>query len=438
METYHIQVIELLSLGKSSDGAHQMKVFITQNDTLGTYILDIDEFTFLEMEALKPLDGGRARLSLYPKWDPYRNAYYSSIVRTGGFPRETLYFACSEAYIEQIKQIRHNRLPAGNSDMRQQDREEEGGLIPPRNPLLPQLYARAPRMVNVLLVGFILLAVLLIPYQSQADPARVLDGQADSAQGAGTEPASKEPSTAAQALDGVKAPVTPQRFMSGAGIAGKEVPDPAAQVRRQIQPAKDQKNYVVIDLDEKKKLFGLPKSYVALTFDDGPSRFTQKIVDILTEHKVAATFLFIGENAQRNPEAVIYASDHGMSIGDHSWDHQQMTKVAPTDQGRNLSRTAELLESLTHKSVTLFRPPYGDINDELFATARQLHLKTLMWNRDPEDWNHKKPEDILQYFHGVASAGGIYVLHEDKNTVEALPAILDDLQGKNLKFAIFD
>lgn len=64
-------------------------------------------------------------------------------------------------------------------------------------------------------------------------------------------------------------------------------------------------------------------------------------------------------------------------------------------------------------------------------------MKTLLWNRDPEDWNAKKPEGILRYFHEVEAAGAVYVHHEDKYTAGELPEIIEYLKDTNLKFAIF-
>ncbi|MNB97977.1 Bifunctional xylanase/deacetylase precursor [compost metagenome] len=148
--------------------------------------------------------------------------------------------------------------------------------------------------------------------------------------------------------------------------------------------------------------------------------------------------MFIGQNVEHNRGAVAYASEHGMAIGNHSWDHSsKLTKASPAEQAANLARTSKLLESITDTPVTLFRPPYGLINKSLISSAGGQQLKLLMWNRDPEDWNADRKEDILNYFHKVSASGGVYVLHEDRLTVEALPEIIGYLKEKNLKFAIF-
>lgn len=430
MVTYNIQVMELLSLGKTSDGGNQIKLVVTQEDRQAAYVIDIDEFTFLELEALQPLNGGRVRLSPYPKWDPYRNTYYSAIIRTTGITRDTLHFACSEEFIDQIKRIRQTDLPAVVID--EVGQGEDVVKLPQRRAAwLRRVSSRVPRMVHLLLILYGLLAVLPIPSKGMADPVHVLSEHIDTAKTAVATDDSKGSIVLAAESD---------RHGSDVSLAavGAEA-DPTSLMQAPSQPAVHQEkaDYEVMAIDGEKKFFGLPKNYVALTFDDGPSSFTQKIVDILTENKVAATFLFVGKNAERLPDAVTYVSEHGMPIGNHSWDHRVLTKDAPKDQSKNLSMTSSVIESLTHTSVTLFRPPYGAVNDDLVAAAKNQNMKTLMWNRDPEDWNAKKPEDIIQYFHEVEDSGGLFVLHEDKNTVEALPDIIKYLQGKNLTFVVF-
>ncbi|KAI7278317.1 hypothetical protein KC345_g6042 [Hortaea werneckii] len=183
--------------------------------------------------------------------------------------------------------------------------------------------------------------------------------------------------------------------------------------------------------------YSLPKGYVALSFDDGPSEYTRQIVDILQEHGVAANFLFIGQNADSHPAEVSYADEHGMPVGSHSWDHSDMTKNSGAENRSNLEQATRELEQNMQSAVTIFRPPYGAVNDELAAEAARQHMKLLLWNRDPEDWKADSAEQVIRYFHKTDPSGGIYLLHEKAVTVEALPDIIDYLKAKGLKFAIF-
>ena len=428
METYSAQVMELLSLGKTSDGVNRIEVVVTHEDRQAIHMIDIDEFTFVGLEAIKPLDGGRARLSPYPKWDPYRKTYYCSIIRSKDRFRETLYFhAARSSLIRSMRMWQAEPLPVViDGGAQDRGKRKMAGRRVTFPPFLRQFPVRVPRMAKLLVVMYGLSAVLSSPYEGKEDPIVNLSGQVVVAKAVEATDDYHESIVTASTRDAdmddviVPAPVVTEQLSTA-----------------MLQSDANEKDYEVVDIDGDKKFFGLPKNYVALTFDDGPSLFTNKIVDILRQNKIAATFLFVGKNAKRNPEAVVYASERGMSIGNHSWDHCILTKLSSEDQNKNLSRANSVLESLTGTSVTLFRPTYGSVNDDLVSSAKKQHMKTLLWNRDPEDWNAKKPEDILRYFHGVEASGAVYVLHENKNTVQALPEIIEYLKGKNLKFVIF-
>ncbi|MDI4649808.1 polysaccharide deacetylase family protein [Cohnella hashimotonis] len=441
METYSIQVMELLSLVRTSDGRHRIELGVAREDRQDTYEIDIDEHTYSELEALRPLDGGRARLSPYPKWDPYRQTYYSALIKTTSASRDTLYFACSEAYMEQVRRIlQAEPLPLATGGA---DRESRQGQ-PVRRlaPLLRRVAAQRSRLSALILL--LLCGAVAVLYVSAGGKADALPG--GEGRGAAAKPISvaapSAPTVPIASGDTLKDTATyADVHADDHGDAHAQVTaDPVAQTAQaqaSLQQGAKATGYVIVDIDEKKKFYGLPKDEVALTFDDGPSPLTKKIVDILTDHKIAATFLFVGKNAERHPEGVVYAHAHGMSIGNHSWDHSVLTKASAKEQSKNLSMTSDLLESLTKVPVTLFRPPYGAVNDVLASTAAKQRMKTLLWNRDPEDWNAKNAEDIIRYFREVESAGGVYVMHEDKHTVEALPAIIKYLKEKHLKFVIF-
>jgi peptidoglycan/xylan/chitin deacetylase (PgdA/CDA1 family) len=419
METYITQVMELLSLGKTSDGVNQITVAVSQEDRQAIYEINIDEFTYLGLEVLKPLNGDRIRLSPYSKWDPYRNTFYSSIIRTTEVSRDVQYFACSEAYINEIKRIRN--LPP----VPVEDRVEEPAQQ--WTQLLRQFSAHMPKILILSLVTIGLLIVLSITSKGNDDSANTFSGSFGVAMAGEKDDDFEAP----MVLTAISEPYKTETSVTAART------NPIVLSHVSDQPDSNYESFEVIDIDKEESFFGLPKEYVALTFDDGPSTLTKQFVDILTEQKVAATFLFVGQKVGPNRDAVIYASEHGMAIGNHSWDHSLLTKDTPQDQSESLSKTNSVLESLTHKTVTLFRPPYGAVNNKLVTEVKKLNMKTLLWNRDPEDWNAKKPEDIIRYFHQVEAAGGVYVLHENKNTLEALPAILKHLKEKNLKFVIF-
>lgn len=193
----------------------------------------------------------------------------------------------------------------------------------------------------------------------------------------------------------------------------------------------------LIELEAGLPYYSLPDGYVALTFDDGPSEYTKDIVDLLVEHEIGATFLFVGRHASRMPELAVYAEQNGMRVGNHSWDHHDLVLLSQKKMGSNIERSNKALEKIVDAPVTLFRPPYGSMDERLMDAVADMDMKLLMWNRDPKDWKARSAEEVVQYFRDTNPSGGIYVLHEKKVTLEALPAIIRILKKKELKFAVF-
>ncbi|MCC3372546.1 polysaccharide deacetylase family protein [Cohnella sp. REN36] len=462
MDTYSIVVIELLAIGRESDGRGRIELGMASPDRRSRLTLEIDGYTYRHLESLTLMAEGRMRLSPYVKWDPYRNTFYGTLVRTGDASRETLYFACSEAFKTQLEQIRTGReldAPSGDNENEKYGTSSTFSGVPPEprsQEAQPERSAAASRVARRrgspqtggrIAVRSVVLGVLLIGLCIWFASGRFGSGSARPEGHAGAMPA-RSSAEAAKAADLPADAISPKEAPANGTVqAAKFDPDtivPATSASDRTEPEassgsspEDSGGGEMIEIDGKESFYGLPKAYVALTFDDGPSAYTEKIVDILREHDVAATFLFIGQNVKKHPDAVAYASKHGMSIGNHSWDHSVMTKASREEQLDNLAKTSEIIESLTDIPVTLFRPPYGAIDDGLIASAKEQKLKVLLWNRDPEDWHAKRAEDILKYFREVKTPGGVYVLHEDKRTVEALPQIIEYLQKNRLKFAAF-
>ena len=170
--------------------------------------------------------------------------------------------------------------------------------------------------------------------------------------------------------------------------------------------------------------YSLPEGYVALTFDDGPSVYTKQIVDLLNEYDAPATFFFVGDHVNKYTDEVVYTSEQGHLIASHTNSHKNITKLSGAALDREIFDSIQQLEELTGETINLFRPPYGAISSNNKLLLSENNIKTVMWNRDPRDWEARSKDDILNYFFDVDPSGGIYILHENKYTLEALPEIL--------------
>jgi peptidoglycan/xylan/chitin deacetylase (PgdA/CDA1 family) len=425
-------MIELLSLEHEQSG-YQIEVGLTRDIGYARRMLNIDEFTYEQLNALAPYFGERMRLSLYPKWDPFRNSYYSTLIIMNQTFSETMYFACSEYYVSQLLQLKELDDPHVHEEIAVEP-------TPPSIPPARRLRKKSKKRIGRLALQSIVLASCLVIVLSLRiggqdmgmDRAEGLEGPS---LGAGAEGIETMVSLPFIPPIGKIATVPSQQDESDpTPEPSKPTPEPSAP---SAPPQEQTKRYEEIKLTGNKYTYSLPKGYVALSFDDGPSKYTKEIVDILVEHEVAATFLFVGNKVSRNVEAVQYASEHQMSIGSHSWDHSKMTDNGVNENQNNLAKANQALEQITQSPITIFRPPYGAINDKLAAKVTEQQMKVLLWNRDSEDWKRKTPEDVLQFVHRTDPSGAVYLFHEKKITVEALPAIIQYLQGKNMKFVIF-
>lgn len=187
------------------------------------------------------------------------------------------------------------------------------------------------------------------------------------------------------------------------------------------------------------------ESKVVLTFDDGPDPdWTPQILDILKAHRVKATFFLLGREAEDHPKLVRRIVDEGHEIGNHSFLHPNLAEVSDARTRLELNATQRLVESLTGRSTTLFRPPYdadshpADVAElEPIRIAQSLGYLTVLENVDPRDWQRPGAGEIVQRIKDQRALGSIVLLHDGggnrEQTVAALPQILDYLEERGDK-----
>ncbi len=181
---------------------------------------------------------------------------------------------------------------------------------------------------------------------------------------------------------------------------------------------------------------------VYLTFDDGPSVYTSQILSVLRQKGVAATFFVLGQNAAQHPSTVQQEHADGRGIGDHSWDHSDLTTLSPDQVRSELLSTADEIANLTGTRPTLWRPPYGYFNDTVTQIASSLGLSMRLWDVNPEDYTLPGTDTIVSRVVDNVSNGAIVLLHdgspgdnEDRSqTVAALPTIIDTLRSLGYSF----
>ncbi len=176
---------------------------------------------------------------------------------------------------------------------------------------------------------------------------------------------------------------------------------------------------------------------VAISFDDGPDpRWTPKILDILKGANVKAAFFLVGANAERYPKLVRRIVDDGHEIGNHTYYHPNLALCWPEHIRLELNATQLLLETITGRATTLFRPPYAaDTSPAQLSEltplqiAEDLNYLVVLESIDPQDWAKPGADIILRRVKQQRRDGSIILLHDaggDRSqTVEALPRILE-------------
>lgn len=556
MRPESLQTVELLSL-ESMHGRYAMKLGVGRDGGPAGAVpeleAELDEATFIHLQKLDPLSEGRVRLSLYAKYDPFRQTYFSSIVKLNKEGSRSYYFDCSAEFEAMLGGLRSGDMTSKNSMEPPHTGESSSVLLGvatarhaaavgpalsgmPMSPVMaaspavpvesavPQtvssavcvatvgssagpsvaaagtlVNAQAARLfesagvaprnrmnrwaLNTLRLLLLSVMFLLVWFEIEGriyiDDAKalsehqavVVEGSGEGAkQGAALEVsamqtsgdvdsslagtvkdgtktgegeialASDVPTTSLAASNAVVGVPTADSATSNAGsgvVTTSADTEAHAGESNTLAAGFDQMLVELITLDGDAPLYSLPDGYVALTFDDGPSDYTKAIVDLLRERGVAGTFLFVGRHAEKYPKEAAYAAEQGMAVGNHSWNHSNLTKFSIDAISADIEKTNQTIAKRSDSPVSVFRPPYGATNDDVEIAVQELGMKMLMWNRDPEDWKADTSADIVRYFKQLSPSGGIYVMHEKKATLGALPDIIDYLLEQGLKFAVF-
>ncbi|HZC08477.1 MAG TPA: polysaccharide deacetylase family protein, partial [Mycobacterium sp.] len=136
---------------------------------------------------------------------------------------------------------------------------------------------------------------------------------------------------------------------------------------------------------------------VALTFDDGPTPFTDRLLGILTANNAKATFFEIGNKVAANPAGAKRVVDAGMELGNHTWEHPNMTTIPPEDIASQFSRTNDAIAGATGRTPTLYRPAGGLSNDAVRQAAGRLGLAEILWDVIPFDWANDSDTAATRY-----------------------------------------
>jgi len=176
------------------------------------------------------------------------------------------------------------------------------------------------------------------------------------------------------------------------------------------------------------------KPLIALTFDDGPSEHTSRIVDTLSRHGGKASFFVLGNKLEEGKEIVLRTHATGNEIISHSWTHckePNLSELSEDEMRKELTDTHEAIRAMVGDSPKMFRPPYGAVTDELKKVAAELDLAIIIWSVDSWDWRDQKPDAIFDKIFSNIHDDGVILCHDTHaSTADAMERVIPALCEK--------
>lgn len=196
-----------------------------------------------------------------------------------------------------------------------------------------------------------------------------------------------------------------------------------------------------IQVNEKEVLHDEGKEYkkIALTFDDGPvdvAGGTAYLLDGLAERDVRVSFFVTGSRVAQNPDLTRRMYEEGHLLGNHSYNHVNLTQVTEEIMKKEIDDTNKIIKSLTGKEVAYMRPPYGAWNDRVEGYTDMI---PVMWTLDPRDWESRNTQDIIEKVVTNVKENAIILLHDGyKSSADAAFEIIDILLERGYTFVTVD
>ncbi len=174
------------------------------------------------------------------------------------------------------------------------------------------------------------------------------------------------------------------------------------------------------------------KPMVALTFDDGPHpRYTTEILEALKKNDGLATFFIIGSRAEKYPNVVKSITKNGNQLGNHTYDHKELTKLNKSGISSEINKTAGILEGITGLPPHITRPTYGSVDDKVRMYAGS---PLILWSIDTQDWKTRNKDKIIHQALKRVKDGDIILMHDIyKTTADAAKVIIKELKDKGFQ-----
>lgn len=207
---------------------------------------------------------------------------------------------------------------------------------------------------------------------------------------------------------------------------------PISKFNIKIELEKEKRKSVSKEIDIQTKVIDPNQKVVALTFDDGPSKYTKEIIKYLHEQDAVATFFILGNKAEIYSDTLRESISYGNELGNHSYNHKWLTKLEVDELLLQIDKTQSIIYETTGYKPTVFRPTYGSINSTI---RNNINLDIILWNVDTMDWKYKSVDKIVARATNNIKDGDIILMHDTyKRTYDAVKKIVPILKKQGFQF----
>ena len=177
---------------------------------------------------------------------------------------------------------------------------------------------------------------------------------------------------------------------------------------------------------------------VALTFDDGPTNYTDQYLSILDRYGAKATFNLIGEQVEDCADVVRKNCASGNQIASHTWNHPDLTTLSEDEVHKQLEDTFDVIKRIGEYDTTTIRAPYGDIDINVWLKSAGRMTLSVYWTHDSEDWKLPGVDTMVANCTGNMAPGSVILMHDGggdrEQDLEALPRIIEAWQDAGYRF----
>ena len=181
----------------------------------------------------------------------------------------------------------------------------------------------------------------------------------------------------------------------------------------------------------------LEKPMIALTFDDGPGKGTEKILRVLQEHGAKATFFELGSNVENYPEMTKKLADAGMQVASHTYSHPDLAELSAEDIKDQHSKTESAVKAAAGTNITAMRVPYGSVDDTVKSNTQ---YPIILWSIDTLDWSSRDAAAICNSVYNVTVEDGDILLFHDiyDSTADAIEILVPYLKNQGFQLVTVD